>query len=66
MPNIEQTPQDSVVRMMAWKERHPSVEFDLAPAWFAARLPGHDHPIGAMSLGRLLDKLEMMEDSGEL
>lgn len=61
MPDIK----DSVVRMLEWKEAHPSTEFDLDPKWFVARVPGHD-PIGAVSLGRLMDKLEMLDAADEL
>ena len=46
--------------MMIWKRDHPSTAFDLSPKWFVARLPGHE-PIGAITLGRLMDKLDALE-----
>jgi hypothetical protein len=46
--------------MMEWKQAHPSTEFELDPKWFVARLPGHE-PIGAMTLGRLMDKLGSLD-----
>ena len=61
MPHLGPASQgtDSVVRMLEWKRDHPSTEFDLSPSWFAARLPGHE-PIGALTLGRLMDKLDAL------
>ena len=51
---------DAVVRMQAWKQAHPSTIFDLSPTWFVAQVPGHE-PIGAITLGRLMDKLETLD-----
>jgi hypothetical protein len=47
--------------MMAWKQAHPSTVFDLSPSWFTAAVPGHDEPFTALTLSRLMDKLENFE-----
>jgi hypothetical protein len=50
--------------MIAFKQRQPAVKFDLAPNMFTAIIPGHD-PFWALSLCRLMDKLEQWEREQE-
>ena len=57
--------QDSVVRMLAWKAKHPSTEFDLSPHRSAATVPGHDDPFEARTLGWLMDRLEALDAANE-
>lgn len=49
---------DCVERMLQFKRRCLSVEFDLKPNMFTARVPGHDEPFRAMSLCGLMNTLE--------
>lgn len=49
---------DCVARMLQFKQRHPGAEFDLKPYRFTARVPGREEPFQAMSLCRLMDKIE--------
>ena len=57
--------EDHVRRMLEFKQRCPSVEFDLAPNEFSARLPGVDEPFCSMSLRGLMDRLERWEAEQE-
>jgi hypothetical protein len=52
--------EDCVARMLAFKERCPAAEFELAPNMFAVTVPGHER-ISAMSLCRLMDQLATWE-----
>jgi hypothetical protein len=49
---------DCVERMVRFRQRCPDAEVDLTPDWLTARVPGHDEPFQAMSLCRLMDKIE--------
>jgi hypothetical protein len=57
--------EDCVEKMIAFKQRCPSVTFELSPNRFAATVPGHD-PFWAMSLCRLMVKLEQWEKEQEV
>ncbi len=52
--------EDCVERMIRFKERVPTIAFDLSPSEFRATIPGID-PFWALSLCRLMDKLETWE-----
>ena len=54
---MKNTEQDHVRRMLAFKQRQPTVLFDLAPNEFGATIEGHGR-LWALSLSRLMDKLE--------
>jgi hypothetical protein len=56
---------DCVERMLQFRQRCPAAEFDLKPNLFTARVPGCDELFQAMSLCRLMDKVERWA-SGEL
>jgi hypothetical protein len=58
--DVKNTEQDHVRRMLAFKQRQPTVKFDLAPNEFGATIEGHGR-LWAMSLSRLMDKLEVWE-----
>jgi hypothetical protein len=51
--------------MMAFKQRCPAVRFELAPNKFTAFIPGQE-PIWALSLCRLMAKLEQWEQEQEV
>jgi hypothetical protein len=51
---------DCVEKMLAFKQRHPAVIFELSPIEFAATLPGHER-FWALSLCRLMARLERWE-----
>jgi hypothetical protein len=51
---------DCVEKMFAFKQRCPTVKFEIAPNEFAATVPG-DERFSAMSLCRLMDRLEKWE-----
>jgi hypothetical protein len=53
--------EDCVVRMFGFKERHPTVLFELSPNLFAASVPGRLERVEAMSLCGLMDRLERWE-----
>ena len=53
---------DCVAKMIAFKARHPAVTFDLTPIRFTATIPGQE-PMSAVSLCRLMDKLEQWEQA---
>ena len=56
--------EDCVERMMAFKRRCPAATFELAPNMFAVIIPGHER-VWALSLCRLMDKLEQWEQERE-
>jgi hypothetical protein len=56
---------DCVEKMLAFKQRCPSVEFELAPNRFAATIPGHER-FWSLSLCRLMDQLEKWEQQQQV
>jgi len=52
--------EDCVEKMLAFKQRCPTVRFELAPNKFTAFIPGQE-PFWALSLCRLMAKLEQWE-----